>query len=157
MTPVISDATPIRYLTEIRAIKVLPYLFGKVFIPNAVFGELTHRRTPKIVHDFIMSSPEWLEVRTVASTDHSLSALDPGEQEAILLADEIGVAVILLDEKAARNAAEQRRLRCIGTLRILSDGAKEGQIDIHQAISQLRQTTFRAKPALFEKVLSGSL
>ncbi|MDM8550752.1 hypothetical protein QUF72_11765 [Desulfobacterales bacterium HSG2] len=157
MKPVVADATPIRYLTEIRAVRILPYLFGKVFIPNAVFRELTHRHTPKIVHDFIVSSPEWLEVRTVVSTDHSLSALDPGEREAILLADEIGAEVILLDEKAARNAAEQRGVRCVGTLRILSDGAKEGQIDIYRAVSRLRQTTFRAKPALFEKALSGSL
>jgi len=88
MRPAVSDATPIRYLAEIRAEMLLPYLFEKVFIPDAVFRELTHRRTPRIAHDFIMSSPEWLEVRTVRSTDHSLSALDPGER-AILLADEI--------------------------------------------------------------------
>ena len=45
------------------------------------------------------------------------------EQEAILLADEIRAEAILLDEKAARNAAEQRGVRCIGTLRVLSEGA----------------------------------
>lgn len=157
MKSVVSDATPIRYLTEIRAIRLLPYLFEKVFIPNAVFRELTHRRTPKSVHDFIMSLPEWLEVRTVIRTDLSLSTLDPGEQEAILLADEIRAEAILLDEKAARSAAEQRGVRCIGTLRVLSEGAKEGQINIHQAISRLKQTTFRANPALFERAVSGSL
>lgn len=157
MRPVVSDATPVRYLTEIRAVQILPYLFEKVFIPDAVFRELTHRRTPKMVHDFIISSPEWLEVQTVRSTDQSLSALDPGEQEAILLADEIQAEAVLLDEKAARNAAEQRGIRCIGTLRILSDGAKQGQISIHEAINRLRQTTFRAKPALFEQAISGFL
>ena len=157
MKAVVSDATPIRYLTEIRAIQLLPYLFEKVFIPNAVFRELTHSRTPKIVHDFIMSSSEWLEVRTVISTDLSLSSLDPGEQEAILLTCEIRAEAILLDEKAARNAAERRGIRCIGTLRVLSEGAKEGQIDIHRAISRLKQTTFRANPALFERAVSGSL
>jgi predicted nucleic acid-binding protein len=104
-----------------------------------------------------MSFPEWLEVRTVRSTDHRLSSLDPGEQEAILLADEIRAEAVLLDEKAARNAAEQRGIPCIGTLRILSEGAKQGQIGIHQAVSRLRQTTFRAKPALFERAISGSL
>ncbi len=101
MKPVVSDATPIRYLTEIRVEWLLPYLFESVFIPDAVFQELTHRHAPKIVHDCIMSFPEWLKVRTVASTDLSLSALDPGERESILLTTEIRAEAVLLDEKAA--------------------------------------------------------
>jgi len=37
MKPAVSDATPIRYLAGIRTERLLPYLFGKVFIPDAVF------------------------------------------------------------------------------------------------------------------------
>lgn len=40
--------------------------------------------------------------------DQGLSALDPGEREAILLSDEIGAEGVLLDERAARNAADRR-------------------------------------------------
>ncbi len=157
MKCVVSDATPIRYLAEIEETAVLPYLFGKVFIPTAVFCELSHSSTPEIVCEFVTASPHWLEVRTVNSTDQGLSALDPGEMEAILLADEIGADGVLLDERAARNAAQQRGTRCIGTLRILSEAAKQGQIDIHEAISRLKRTTFRAQPALFERAITGSL
>jgi len=154
---VVSDATPIRYLTEIGAVRLLPYLFEKIIIPDTVKSELTHRHTPKIVHDFAESSPEWLEVRSVTSSDHSLSVLHPGERDAILLAGEIRAKIILLDEKAARYAAAQRGFNCVGTLRILAEGAKHGQIDIHQAINRLKKTTFRAKPDLFDRLINGSL
>ena len=57
----------------------------------------------------------------------------------------------------ARDVAAQRGLRCIGTLRILAEGAKQGQIDLRNAIERLRQTTFRAHPDLLERVLKGML
>ncbi|MCP4367374.1 MAG: DUF3368 domain-containing protein, partial [Deltaproteobacteria bacterium] len=50
-----------------------------------------------------------------------------------------------------------RGLRCIGTLRILADGAQQGQIDLRNAIERLRQTTFRVRPDLLERVLKGLL
>lgn len=157
MTPVVSNATPIRYLVEIRVDGLLPFLFGKIFIPEAVYRELSHAHAPDKVRRFLSPSPDWLETRAVRITDNGLSALHPGEKETILLAEEMTVAAVLLDEKAARIAAERRNLQCIGTLRILSEGAKRGQIDIRQAVNRLRQTTFRANPELFERVLSGSL
>ena len=74
-----------------------------------------------------------------------------------MLAGEIGVNTILLDEKAARDIAVQRGLRCIGTLRILGEGAKQEQIDLRHAIDRLRQTTFRVHPDLLKQVLKGLL
>ncbi|MCB2262870.1 MAG: hypothetical protein LGR52_08040, partial [Candidatus Thiosymbion ectosymbiont of Robbea hypermnestra] len=156
MKRVVSDATPIRYLVEIGEINVLPRLFGKVFIPTAVLRELRHSCTPEIVHKFMLSSPDWLEVKAVGNMgqDQGLSSLDSGEREAILLTDEIGAEGVLLDERAARNAADQRGVRCIGTLRVLSEAAKQGHIEIHEAIGRLKRTTFRAHPALFERAIT---
>lgn len=154
---VVSNATPIRYLAEIDALHLLSHLFGHVVIPTAVAQELTHRHAPQFVQKVIVSLPEWLSIQTVQQTDARLTALDPGEREAILLAGEIGVNIILLDEKTARDAAVQRGLRCIGTLRILAEGAKQGQIDLHNAIKRLCQTTFRVHPDLLKRVLRGLL
>ena len=157
MRGIVSNATPIRYLAEIDALHLLPYLFGYVVIPTAVAQELTHPHAPQCVRTLIMSPPDWLHIQTVQQTDPRLIALDPGEREAIVLAGEIGVNTILLDEKAARDVAVQRGLRCIGTLRILDEGAKQGQIDLRHAIERLRQTTFRIHPDLIKRVLKGLL
>jgi predicted nucleic acid-binding protein len=157
MKRVVSNATPLRYLAEIRALHLLPSLFEHVVIPTAVEQELTHRHAPECVRTVMLSPPEWLHIQAVQQTDASLTALDPGEREAIMLAHEIGVNIVLLDEKMARDVSTQRGLRCIGTLRILAEGAKRGQIDLRVAIERLRRTTFRVHPALLERVLKGLL
>ncbi len=155
MNWVVSNATPIRYLADIDALHLLPSLFGQVVIPTAVAQELTHRHAPQCVREVIMSPPEWLDIQTIQQPDIRLATLDPGEREAIVFAGELGIHLILLDEKTARDVAVQRGLRCIGTLRILADGAQQGQIDLRNAIERLRQTTFRVRPDLLERVLKS--
>lgn len=154
---VVSNATPIRYLAEIEVVEILPYLFQRVVIPSMVLQELTHEHTPKIVRNFIVSHPEWLEIRNVKSKDNTLNTLDPGEQEAISLAGEIQAKTILLDDKDARCIAEQKGFYCVGTLGILAEAAKKNKIDILHAIALLKQTKFRAKPQLFQQVIDDVL
>ncbi len=157
MRRVVSNATPLRYLAEIRALHLLPHLFGQVVIPKAVEHELTHQHAPECIRTIIESPPEWLHIHPKQKADPSLAFLDPGEREAILLAEEIGARIVLLDEKMARDISKQRGLQCVGTLRILSDGAKHGHIDLTGAIERLRRTTFRVHPALLDRVLQGTL
>jgi predicted nucleic acid-binding protein len=157
MKRVVSNATPLRYLAEIGALQLLPYLFGNVVIPTAVEQELTHRHAPECVRNVILSPPEWLDIRAIQQADARLATLDPGEREAITLASELGIDIVLLDEKMARDVSTQRGLRCIGTLRILAEGAKQGQITLRDAIERLRRTTFRVHPALLDRVLKGLL
>ncbi len=160
MKRVVSNATPIRYLAEIQALHLLPHLFGHIIIPKAVEGELTHRHAPQCVRTVLLSPPEWLDIQDIQAIhqeDRSLAVLDPGEREVIILAGELGINIVLLDERMARAVAAQRGFKHIGTLRILAEGAKQGQIDLQNAIERLRQTTFRVHPNLLEKVLKGLL
>ena len=153
MKPVVSNTTPIRYLAEIDADYLLPLLFSQVLIPNAVFKELTHPRSPQQVKNLIDINPDWLEIKTVQIMDDDLlSILDPGEREAIVLAEEYQIPGILLDEKMARSIAKQRGLNCIGTLRILAEEAKQQKINFLEAIDRLKQTTFRVNPRLLNSI-----
>ena len=86
MKHVVSNATPIRYLAEIQALHLLPHLFKRVVIPAAVEQELTHRHAPQCVRTAIMSPPEWLDIQVIQQDDASLTNLDPGGREAIILA-----------------------------------------------------------------------
>src|SRR5688572_1583103 len=53
---------PLNYLILIDHANVLRELYGRVFIPEAVFQELQHSRTPAVVRTLIAALPDWLEV-----------------------------------------------------------------------------------------------
>lgn len=80
---VIADTSPINFLVIIGQERLLPDLFGRVIIPEAVLRELRASATPQIVQAWVVNIPEWLEVnRLVASPHVSLSHLGDGEREA---------------------------------------------------------------------------
>ena len=101
---------------------------------------------------WLSALPEWIEVRRLPSLGPELAHLDPGEREAIVLAGQIGPSLLLLDEAGARDAAAQRGLRVVGTLGLLDRAAAAGIIDLQEALSRLRRTTFRASPELLESL-----
>src|SRR6266542_3871461 len=116
----VADTTPLNYLILIGASEVLPALFQRVVIPQAVLSELNHLRSPEAVRAWASKPPGWLEVETVAVVlDANLAKLDAGEREAILLADQVGADVLLVDERAAYRVASQRGLGTMGTLGVL--------------------------------------
>ena len=85
----VSNTTPIRYLIAVEQEHLLGQLFEKIFIPVAVYEELTDVRTPEIVRRRVQTLPAWFEVRTVEETptDPLPVTLHRGERQAILLAE----------------------------------------------------------------------
>ncbi|MEB3886097.1 DUF3368 domain-containing protein [Lyngbya sp. CCY1209] len=154
MTCVVSDTSPICYLLLIDKIDLLPQLYGTVIIPQTVRDELEAVGSPIIVQDWIKQPPEWLEIRVVAvDLDTALEPLDPGEREAILLAEQLRADWVILDDKAARRIASARGLRIIGLLGILKDAARAGLIDLAASFEQLRTAGFWIAPSLLQRLL----
>ncbi len=152
---VVSDTSPISYLTILGRQDLLHELFDKVAIPRAVARELAASGAPAAARELVASPPEWLEVRTAtAAPGVGLEALQPGELEAIVLAEEIRADMLLLDDRAARQVATRRGLTVTGLLGVLLEGANRGLVDLPEAIQRLRQTKFRASPHLLQSVLS---
>jgi predicted nucleic acid-binding protein len=150
---VVADTTPLRYLVAIDREHLLPALYGRVLIPPAVAEELNHESTPKVVRDWLASRPSWLEIRRPV---HSLAPevdLDRGEREAIALAEEVSADLLLVDDWDARQEAERRHLRAVGTLRVLADGAGRGLTNLQEDFERLRRTNFRVNPELLESLL----
>jgi predicted nucleic acid-binding protein len=79
--------------------------------------------------------------------------LDQGELDAIALAEEVAADLLLVDDWDARMEAERKRLRVIGTLRVLADGAGRGLVDLEEDFRRIRQTNFRVSPELLESLL----
>lgn len=81
MQIVIADTTPVRYLTEIDLLDLLPRLFETVFIASVVHEELLHFSAPETVRSRLQVSPSWLKVMPpVPTIDPALLGLDEGKE-----------------------------------------------------------------------------
>jgi predicted nucleic acid-binding protein len=152
---VVSDTSSICYLLLINRVDILQTLYSVVIIPQAVANELSASEAPSVVKNWIAHPPSWLQIQLI-ETPHSteLSTLDPGEREAILLAEQLSADLVVLDDKAARRIAGERRLRIIGLLGILKEAARIGSLDLETTFEQLRDAGFWVAPSLLARLLT---
>ena len=70
---VVSDTSPLHYLVLIDCGEVLPALFGRVIIPEAVARELESGGAPEKIRKWLATEPKWLEraVRFAKGTETS--------------------------------------------------------------------------------------
>jgi predicted nucleic acid-binding protein len=151
---VVSDTSPLNYLVLIDAIEILPKLFLEVHAPTQVMEELDRPRTPEAVRKWAQAPPKWLCVSTPLTTLASSIRLDPGESQAIALAEELGATAILIDERKGRRVAEQLGLDAIGTLTVLEFAAERNLIELRHTLEALRQTTFYITDAYINAALA---
>jgi predicted nucleic acid-binding protein len=147
---VVADTTPLNYLVLIEQVEVLHQLFGEVMIPEAVLTELRHPKAPAAVSAWLQKLPNWLRVVKVGQVDDTIQ-LGHGENEAISLAIEKQVSIVLMDERRGRAAAEARGLLPIGTLNILDLADERGLLDGISSLNDLKRTTFRADEELLDR------
>jgi predicted nucleic acid-binding protein len=151
---VIADATPIHYLVLIHQPDILSALYGKVIIPEAVRRDLQAQKTPDPVKRWVASPPTWIEFRHVTvGEDQSFRGLDPGEREAIALAEALRADALIMDDRAGRREAERRGLRVIGTLRVLYDAAETGLLNLAEALEALQRSGFFIDRRLSKELL----
>jgi predicted nucleic acid-binding protein len=126
---IVSNTSPLRALAHLQLLDVLDGLFGEVLVPPAVVGELVAPRgasSPVRVADFAF-------LRVVAPSDVARVAtlrahLDPGESEALALAEEVGATTLLMDERLGRAEAARLRIPTTGTLGVLLNAKQAGLI-----------------------------
>ena len=152
MSVVVSDTSPLHYLTLCGAETMLPRLFRQVVIPPTVFRELQQPNTPPQVQQWARSLPAWAAVQAPKTLDLSLD-LDAGELEAICLAREIKAAAVLMDDRAGRSAAVHCGLAVIGTIGLLEQAAARGMLALPDAMERLRKTNARLDPELIRAAL----
>jgi predicted nucleic acid-binding protein len=155
---IVSNTSPINYLILIGHINLVPELFDAIIIPQAVYSELSDASAPSPVQTWIATPPDWLKIQPVSQpSDATLALLDPGEREAILLAQELNADLLLLDDMKARRTATERGLAITGILGILDQAATMKLIDLPAAVQNLQNTSFWASESLFQKLLDKHL
>ena len=148
---VVADTSPINYLVLIGQIELLPRLYGRILVPPAVLEELKNPAAPESVRDWATHAPGWLEVLSPKIV-LTFAQLDRGESEAIALATELHVEVLLIDDQAGRQEAARRGLKVAGTLSILDEADQAGLADFDHAVARLRQTSFRVSQAVLDEI-----
>jgi len=154
VTIVVSDTSPLNYLLLCGAADVLPRLFGKVIVPDAVLAELRSEDAPPSVRAWAEALPAWVEIRNPTHENTALK-LHFGERAAICLALEMRADLVLIDERVGRRVAKELGLSVVGTLGVLEKAAQGGMLHLPTTIDQLRRTTFKVDPALLTAVLEG--
>lgn len=147
MRIVVTDTSPVNYLIQMGCVDVLGALFESVVVPEAVMRELRHPSSPQSVQQWAAHPPSWTKVRACQNMPSGLG-LDPGETEAIGLALELGIEMVVMDERKGRRTAAQLGLSTIGTLALLELGDENGLLDFEPALERLRRCNFRISEEL---------
>jgi predicted nucleic acid-binding protein len=147
MRLVVADTSPIFYLLSIGHINLLPQLFGKVFLPDAVHTELCHPSAPAVVRDWVAGLPSWVEVTSVeAIDDATLQLLGAGERAAITLALSLHADLILIDERKGTAVALGKGFDGLA--------ARRGLIDLADSFARLKRTNFRYRQEIMDELLN---
>ena len=151
---VVSDTSPICYLLLIGEIDLLPALYERIHIPQAVAAELQHPGAPFNLRSWMGSSPGWLEILTVGSRlSPDLKRLQAGERETILLAESLDAGLVILDDRRAREVALARGLQVTGLLGVLGQAGRRGLISLPEVFARLQQTSFRTTSQVLTEII----
>ena len=129
MRKIVSNTTPLISLLKLDRLDILHHLYGKIFIPTAVYKEIEAGRTKEFYKD--LSKIEWINIIDINNkqTINYFLDLDSGEAEAIVLATEISSDLIIIDEKPGRFHAKHADLKVTGTIGVLIKAKTEGFIN----------------------------
>lgn len=129
---VVSDTSPISNLLVIGRLHLLHDLFESIILPRAVISELS--KLTEFGYDIsAIENAPWISVQSATdglAVSKLSKQLDPGESEAIVLAQELGAAFLLIDERRGWKIANAMGIKTIGVLGVLLKAKSEGLIPI---------------------------
>lgn len=147
---VISDTTPVLSLLKAGCLGLLEKLYGNVLIPKAVYRELTENPVyfegAKIIKATKFFSVAGVE--NIKSVDilRSVTGLDAGESEALIMYDEKSADLLLIDEHKGRRVAKQLKVKYIGSAGILMlvyDKGHIGQVEVRKCLDAMIASNVR--------------
>ncbi|MGC9504594.1 DUF3368 domain-containing protein [Baaleninema sp.] len=156
MPNVITNTSAIQYLYQTQLLDLLPTLYDRVTIPQAVADELSEGRKLGVSLPNISDLP-WVNF----ATPHNLSVLPEfpslglGEREVIALAMETPDALVVLDDNLARKVAKQIGIQLTGTLGILLKAKQMGDLQtVRPVVDRLEELGFRVSTSMRSRILN---
>jgi predicted nucleic acid-binding protein len=147
---IVSDASTLIVLGDLGRWELLGDLFEEVIVPPAVLREIS-AGDPAL--------PQWLRTEAPRE-DETLRLLrrllDPGESEAIALALQKDLPLII-DEKKGRRIAQHQGIRIMGLLGVVYVHIRKGYMAVDEAetfLKEVRERGFRIRASLIDAMLS---
>lgn len=157
---VISDTTPIISLLKIGRLELLEELFEKVFIPDAVYMELTADKRFTEEAGAVSEAPY---IKTVPVSNpgavrilRMATGLDQGESEAIVLTDELKADILLMDEAKGRAISGQMGIAIMGTIGLLISAYEDSLLtsdEVQKCIDDLQRSGRHIGKKHYQKLL----
>lgn len=127
MAIVVADTGAIISLIHIEKLSLIEDFFGKFYISEAVFIELTNYDNPDFDNTYLIELKS--KIQRIKSKNHLELIMDYGESESVILYEELGADFLLIDDYKARQVAESFGVKCIGTLAVLIKAKQKGLIN----------------------------
>jgi predicted nucleic acid-binding protein len=125
-----------------------------VLIPQEVYDEITFLEKPysKKLREYFKS--KIVKVQNTTALEILKDEIDAGEAEAIILALELGIKEILIDDFKGRKRAELKGLHVYGTFGLLIEAKKMKLIDnVKELLDELIENKIRIGKELYEHIL----
>ncbi len=158
MTAVV-DASPLIALARVGRLDLLCHVFERVLIPDAVAREIVESGSGR-QGAIEVADAAWLQKKAIHDTALARllrQNLGAGEAEAIVLARETEGAILLMDERRGRAAAERLGLEVTGLVGVLIEARELGLLpDGETVMNKLRdQAGFWISDDLRQLVIRG--
>jgi len=156
MQSIVSDTTTLIILGKLGRYDLLENIFSKIYIPQEVMKEVNIKSDgvyEEIEQNSLFETKEISDMALFSLLD---GILDKGESEAIVLAKELSL-ILLIDEKKGRGIAKNMGLDIIGLLGILILNVKKSLISNREALvilEEIKGLKFRISQKLEESFLN---
>lgn len=156
MKVIVSDTTSLIVLEGLEALDLVCKVFESVLIPQAVFNELA-AGSPNIAQKLQASACiELIQLNASEQLNNLLLILDQGEAEAITLALEKQLP-ILIDERKGRLIAQQKGLVVTGFLGLLLLAIQRNALtkpEAQQLLDQAINNGFHVSTKLYQQIIT---
>ncbi len=155
----VADASFVIGISLCQQWDTLKALVETLVIADKVWEEVVERgeRRPG---EKELRQPPFVQRRTVSNTSSVtmlMTTLDKGEAETLVLATELGVPNVFVDDLRGRKVARSLGLQAIGVAGFLLFAKKKGKIRaVRPLLLQLQQKGFRLSSRLIDAVLKDA-
>jgi len=164
---VVSNTSPLIWLSKIGRVTLLKELFGTVIIPEEVYKEAVERGLQEGFSDALVIKEAvdqgWIKISKLNKKEVALCQkmmkhafeIHLGEAQAIVLSRRTH-SLLLIDESSGRAFAEAWGLKAKGTLYVIVNALRHGLLDCAEAketLLTLVDRGFRIEPSLLARII----
>jgi len=151
---VIADSSALVALSICQALPLLEPLFEKVYIPAAVYKEISIEGKPEAEALIEYFSSRIKQVQTCTVQVLNASKLGAGEQESIALYMNLSADLLIIDDARAKKVAYANGLEVMGSVGVLLLAKQKGLINnTRSMLNLLTMSDIHLGASVIEKAL----